>query len=107
MKKIVIFILLIINVLQAKAINIDSLKTLANAKSGEAKITLLNDFSTFLVQNKQLSAAQELAELALSNAESTGTQDGIATAKENLAMVSFMRFDNTTAGKYLRSESVV
>ena len=101
MKKIVIFILLIINVLQAKAINIDSLKTLANAKSGEAKTTLLNDFSTFLVQNKQLSAAQELAELALSNAESTGAQDGIATAKENLAMVSFMRFDNTTAGKYL------
>ena len=101
MKKIVIFILLIINVLQAKAINIDSLKTLANAKSGETKTMLLNDFSTFLVQNKQLSAAQELAELALSNAESTGAQDGIATAKENLAMVSFMRFDNTTAGKYL------
>lgn len=101
MKKIVIFILLTINALHIKAINIDSLKTVANTKIGEAKTTLLNDFASFLIDKKQLAGAQELAELALNNAESIGEQNGIASAKENLAMVSFFRFDNTTAGKYL------
>ncbi len=101
MNKFLIFIFLIISLLDIKANNVDSLRNIANGQSGEAKINSLNQFSSYLLKNKQLQGANNLANEALNEAENANLQDDVATAKENLAMVCFEKFDNTSAVKFL------
>jgi signal transduction histidine kinase/ActR/RegA family two-component response regulator len=101
MKIKILFILFIFNSLYTFGYNVDSLKSVANQQPMEKRIVTLVQGAQFLCEHKKLSDAQSLADNALQLAEENNNQEGIAAAKEALALISFERFDATSAGKLL------